>query len=261
MANGNAGVMGGVPVAGSGAGGDSAAVGAGGTSSIGGSVGMAGATPIPSAGNGTGGAAPTAMLDPTRSAATLSADEVAILCQNMDQALGIVGNLERACMIEAWAATFQTDTCNELVTLCEADGYTLLGLEDPSSCSLMGEAIPTCTATVGDLIGCAQTKGAFFASRTCTEVSLSELPPPCPVAAQCPDFYPPDTNPDPLPSTGSCSGVSESCYTQFYSFSCYEVDGCFWSSSSEDCSGLSRSCFLYSDSFSCSQQPGCYWSF
>lgn len=57
-----------------------------------------------------------------------------------------------------------------------------------------------------------------------------------------------------------CSGVAESCYSQFSSFSCNDVEGCYWSSSSESCSGSSRSCSGFSLSSSCVSQPGCNWS-
>lgn len=58
----------------------------------------------------------------------------------------------------------------------------------------------------------------------------------------------------------SCGGVSESCFSQFSSFSCNDVDGCYWSSSSGgSCSGSSRSCTSYASDFSCGDQPGCRW--
>lgn len=57
-----------------------------------------------------------------------------------------------------------------------------------------------------------------------------------------------------------CSGVAESCYSQYSSFSCNGVDGCYWSSSSEQCSGSSHSCSGFSLRSSCESQPGCSWS-
>jgi len=58
----------------------------------------------------------------------------------------------------------------------------------------------------------------------------------------------------------ACGGVSESCFSQFSSFSCNDVDGCYWSSSSGgSCSGSSRSCTSYLSDFSCGDQPGCRW--
>jgi hypothetical protein len=57
-----------------------------------------------------------------------------------------------------------------------------------------------------------------------------------------------------------CGGVSESCYSQFSSFSCNSQDGCFWSSSSDDCSGSAHSCSSYSFDFGCQSQAGCYWT-
>ncbi len=58
---------------------------------------------------------------------------------------------------------------------------------------------------------------------------------------------------------GSCTGVSSSCYSQFSSYSCNALQGCYWSSSSKKCSGSSWSCTLFSGSSSCIYQKGCYW--
>jgi hypothetical protein len=57
-----------------------------------------------------------------------------------------------------------------------------------------------------------------------------------------------------------CNGVAESCYSQFDSFSCNDVDGCYWSSVSEQCSGSANSCSGFSLRSSCESQPGCNWS-
>ena len=59
---------------------------------------------------------------------------------------------------------------------------------------------------------------------------------------------------------GSCDGFAESCSSQFYSSTCYGVQGCYWSSYSMYCSGSARSCSLFSGSASCVGQPGCHWS-
>jgi hypothetical protein len=55
-----------------------------------------------------------------------------------------------------------------------------------------------------------------------------------------------------------CSGSAESCYSQFDSFSCNDVEGCYWSSNS--CSGSPRSCSSFSGRYTCEDQPGCHWS-
>lgn len=66
-------------------------------------------------------------------------------------------------------------------------------------------------------------------------------------------------------STGGCSsgneckGVARSCYSQYYSFQCYDIQGCTWSSYSESCSGSAWSCGLISSSYSCTSQ-GCSWT-
>jgi hypothetical protein len=57
-----------------------------------------------------------------------------------------------------------------------------------------------------------------------------------------------------------CNGIAESCYSQFDSFSCNDVDGCYWSSASEQCSGSANSCSGFSLRSSCESQPGCSWS-
>jgi hypothetical protein len=58
---------------------------------------------------------------------------------------------------------------------------------------------------------------------------------------------------------GTCEGFAESCSSQFYSSTCYGVQGCYWSSYSMYCSGSSRSCSLFSGSSTCIGQPGCRW--
>lgn len=58
----------------------------------------------------------------------------------------------------------------------------------------------------------------------------------------------------------ACTGSVHSCYSQFDSYSCTSIQGCYWSSSSKSCSGSARSCSSQSGSFSCADQPGCYWS-
>jgi len=57
-----------------------------------------------------------------------------------------------------------------------------------------------------------------------------------------------------------CSGVASSCYSQFDSYSCSRIHGCYWSSSSKDCSGSARSCSSHFGSSTCADQPGCSWS-
>jgi len=62
---------------------------------------------------------------------------------------------------------------------------------------------------------------------------------------------------------GDCEGSSESCFSQFSSFACYDQDGCYWSdnsgTSNDYCAGSSRSCGSYSSRFSCVDQDGCDW--
>jgi hypothetical protein len=54
-----------------------------------------------------------------------------------------------------------------------------------------------------------------------------------------------------------CSGLSESCFSQYSSIACDDVKGCTWSSSTSTCSGSSWSCGTLFSSFECSDQPGC----
>lgn len=58
---------------------------------------------------------------------------------------------------------------------------------------------------------------------------------------------------------GDCTGVSSSCYSQYYSSSCIGQEGCFWSSSNSRCSGSSWSCSLFSGRYTCVDQKGCSW--
>jgi hypothetical protein len=56
-----------------------------------------------------------------------------------------------------------------------------------------------------------------------------------------------------------CTGIADSCYSQYSSYACTSLDGCYWSSSSDSCSGVSRSCSSQLSSLSCSDQ-GCNWN-
>lgn len=59
---------------------------------------------------------------------------------------------------------------------------------------------------------------------------------------------------------GNCSGLAASCYSQSSSYSCESLEGCRWSSFSNDCSGVSDSCSTLDSSFDCKTQEGCSWS-
>jgi hypothetical protein len=58
---------------------------------------------------------------------------------------------------------------------------------------------------------------------------------------------------------GECSGIADSCYAQYSSYSCNRIDGCYWSTYDDDCSGVASSCYSQFTSLGCSQQ-GCIWS-
>lgn len=57
----------------------------------------------------------------------------------------------------------------------------------------------------------------------------------------------------------SCAGSPSSCSWQRSSYACNDLDGCYWSYSTDRCSGFARSCTGYSSSYSCGGQDGCYW--
>lgn len=61
-------------------------------------------------------------------------------------------------------------------------------------------------------------------------------------------------------NNAKCSGSASSCYSQYTSYSCTSLSGCYWSSSSKSCSGSSRSCSSFSGELSCGYQDGCYWT-
>jgi len=58
---------------------------------------------------------------------------------------------------------------------------------------------------------------------------------------------------------GSCGGYASSCYSQFDSFSCNDLEGCYWSYTSNTCSGSSYACSTFPGSASCGGQSGCSW--
>ena len=57
-----------------------------------------------------------------------------------------------------------------------------------------------------------------------------------------------------------CSGFPPSCYSQFTSYSCTDIEGCTWSTYSKSCSGSAHPCSTYFGEGSCGLQKGCYWS-
>jgi len=57
-----------------------------------------------------------------------------------------------------------------------------------------------------------------------------------------------------------CGGIASSCYSQFDSYSCSSIRGCYWSTYSKSCSGSAQSCSSQYGSSSCASQRGCYWS-
>ncbi|HVU05995.1 MAG TPA: hypothetical protein VHE30_29800 [Polyangiaceae bacterium] len=59
---------------------------------------------------------------------------------------------------------------------------------------------------------------------------------------------------------GVCDGYVEYCSSQFYSSSCYRIQGCVWSSYSNYCSGIAWSCDLFDGPATCGGQPGCSWT-
>src|SRR5258706_15346974 len=58
----------------------------------------------------------------------------------------------------------------------------------------------------------------------------------------------------------SCEGSPNSCYSQFDSYSCGRIEGCYWSYTTSSCSGSGFSCSDFSSSISCDGQSGCIWS-
>jgi len=57
-----------------------------------------------------------------------------------------------------------------------------------------------------------------------------------------------------------CSGSPSSCYSQYSSYSCTDLDGCYWNTSSKSCSGSARSCSSFNSELSCEFQEGCRWT-
>jgi hypothetical protein len=238
--------------------------GSGGSSSGGGDAGDDG----PAAG-GAGSGSPGA-LDEGALGSDLSAAQVEDLCATLDAAAALVGDLELSCQGEAWLATFDQSECEQIVVLCNDAGATMLGLEEPSTCASMGQELPDCDVTVGEMIACAEEYGRFWTSRTCAMEGLTDEGPSCDVAFQerCPSLYgPPDGGGNSGGAgsgggsgTGRCSGIGPSCFSQFSSGTCIGVDGCIWSSSTDSCSGVSRSCSSYFDAIGCGSQTGCFWS-
>lgn len=59
---------------------------------------------------------------------------------------------------------------------------------------------------------------------------------------------------------GTCSGIVESCFSQFSSYGCYSILGCSWDSSTQSCYGSAESCDLMAGEATCGLQPGCSWA-
>jgi hypothetical protein len=218
----------------------------------------------PGAGSGAGSGAPGGDIDESDVASDLSAGEVEDVCAALDDAAGLLGDVERACQVEAWLATFDEPECESIVELCNDAGETMLGLELPSSCAEEGEELPDCDVTVGEMIACAEEYGAFWASRTCDMEGLLDENPSCDedLAERCPSLYGTGdggSSGDPGGDDGSCSGLAPSCTLQSSSSTCGGVDGCTWQSSSETCSGVARACSSYASEAGCIGQDGCSW--
>lgn len=61
-------------------------------------------------------------------------------------------------------------------------------------------------------------------------------------------------------SNAACTGLPHSCYSQYDSYSCSSIRGCYWSTYTKSCSGSAWSCSSQSGSLSCAYQPGCFWT-
>jgi hypothetical protein len=204
-------------------------------------------------------------VDEDAVASELSADEVQDVCAALDDAAGLLGNVERACQVEAWLATFEQAECESIVEQCNDNGATMLELERPSACAEQGEELPDCDVTVGEMIACAEQYGTFWASRTCDMEALFDEGPTCDedLAMRCPSLYAESDDGGSSGgsgSEGSCGGLAPSCVLQSSSVLCMGVDGCLWLSSSETCSGVAQACSSYSSEAGCIGQDGCSWT-
>lgn len=206
-----------------------------------------------------------AEVDDTAVASELSAAEVENVCAALDDAAGLLGDVERACQVEAWLVTLEQPECESILEQCNEAGATMLELELPSTCAEQGAELPDCDVTVGEMIACAEEYGEFWAARTCDMEALLDEGPACDeeLAMRCPSLYGPTdggSSGEPGGSTGSCSGLAPSCVLQSSSALCIGVDGCIWLSSSETCSGAAQACTSYTNQVGCIGQNGCSWT-
>jgi hypothetical protein len=218
----------------------------------------------PGAGAGADAGASGGDIDEDAVASDLSAGEVRDVCAALDDAAGLLGDVERACQVEAWLATVDQAECEGILEQCNDAGETMLQLELPSSCAEQGEELPDCDVTVAEMIACAEEYGTFWASRTCDMEGLFDEGPTCDedLADRCPSLYGTGDGGSSGGSgdDGSCSGLAPSCALQSSSGTCGGVDGCTWLSASETCSGVAQACSSYTDEVDCIGQSGCDWT-
>jgi hypothetical protein len=119
----------------------------------------------------------------------LTASQIYALCTDVDHRLGLIGDIDAACRVEAWLSSMSEDGCNAVLADCSASGESGLGLERGSPCA--ERTLPECNATVAATLACADDNGAFFQARTCAQANLREAPPACndTLAELCPALF------------------------------------------------------------------------
>lgn len=112
-------------------------------------------------------------------ASELSADDAQQLCKKLDEASGLLGDVEKACDVEAFLLTYDESDCKSIADKCKSNHETVLGLELPLRCSDTPTELTGCDAPLDEVLYCATALGAFWSLRDCTPESLYADGPSC----------------------------------------------------------------------------------
>jgi hypothetical protein len=130
-------------------------------------------------------------LDASTLASELSADEAQQFCRKLDDVTGLLGDVKKACGVEAYLLTYDVSDCMSIVKQCNTNKETVLGLELALRCSETPTELKGCDAPVDDVLLCATALGAFWSTRECEINSLADPGPTCTsdLASACPLLF------------------------------------------------------------------------
>jgi hypothetical protein len=109
----------------------------------------------------------------------LTADEAQQFCKKLDEVGGLIGDVDKACDVEAFLLTYDMGDCESIAKKCKSNKQTVLGLELPLQCSDTPAELTGCDAPLDEVLYCATALGAFWSLRDCSLESLYAEGPRC----------------------------------------------------------------------------------